>query len=76
MEMGIGDGRLQDARISASSVLNGDIDNHGSHLARLGGLAAWRPNHNTHSEWIMVRAKINYSLLKNKHWPQLVGFDW
>lgn len=54
MEMGMGDGRLQDSQISASSVLNGDTANYGPQLARLNGLAAWRPNHNTRSEWIMV----------------------
>lgn len=54
MEMGMGDGSLQDSQISASSVLNGDTANYGPQLARLNGLAAWRPNHNSRSEWIMV----------------------
>jgi hypothetical protein len=51
--MGLGDGRIQSAQITATSVLNGDLVKFGPERARLNGLSAWRPVE-TKSAYLMV----------------------
>jgi hypothetical protein len=52
------EGRIPNAKASASSVLNGDNDKYGPTNLALFNTYAWRPNQNSQAEWIMVEPKI------------------